>query len=192
MGADRGGDNAAALRPPAAIEPDGNPTHPRRTIMTTTSRTLRRAALAAALAAAGAQAQPAPQTAADTYRDIEATLGLVPEFFRAYPEAGIPGAWSEFKSLQLSDKTALGGKTKQLIQLGVSAQMPCTYCVYFHTAAARAYGATDAEIREAVAMAAITRHWSTVLNGMAIDIAGFRNEVDTVMRLGAEKAAKAK
>jgi hypothetical protein len=33
-------------------------------------------------------------------------------------------------------------------------------------AAARFNGATNEEIREAVAVAAITRHWSTMLNGM--------------------------
>lgn len=31
-----------------------------------------------------------------TLRDIQATLGLVPGFFRAFPEAGLPGAWADF------------------------------------------------------------------------------------------------
>jgi hypothetical protein len=44
------------------------------------------------------------------------------------------------------------------------------------------------------AMAAITRHWSTVLNGMQVDHTGFRQETDTVLNLAAErmKAASAK
>jgi AhpD family alkylhydroperoxidase len=92
------------------------------------------------------------------------------------PEAGIGGAWNEFKSVQLNPKTALSGKTKELIGLAVAAQVPCAYCVYFHTAAAKLNGANDEEIREAVAMAAITRHWSTVLNGMQIDPAAFKAE----------------
>jgi AhpD family alkylhydroperoxidase len=70
----------------------------------------------------------------------------------------------------------------------VSAQVPCQYCVYFHTAAARANGATDEEIREAVAMAAVVRHWSTVLNGMQVDLATFQRETDTVLRQAADKA----
>ena len=37
-------------------------------------------------------------------------------------------------------------------------------------------------------MAAITRHWSTVLNGMQADLATFRNETDAVLRLAAERA----
>ena len=43
---------------------------------------------------------------------------------------------------------ALDGKTKQLIGLGVAAQIPCAYCVYAHTKAAKAAGATDAQIKE--------------------------------------------
>ena len=111
----------------------------------------------------------------------------MPSFFKAFPEAGIPGAWSEFKAVQLSPKTRLDGKTKELIGLALASQIPCQYCVYFHTAAAKLNGATDAEIREAVAMAAITRHWSTVLNGMQVDPDGFKRETDTVLRLAGEK-----
>jgi len=143
--------------------------------------------LAGAMFAASAVAQDAPAA----YRDIEATLGSVPTFFKMFPEAGIGGAWTEFKSVQLNPKTALSGKEKELIGLAVAAQIPCTYCVYFHTAAAKANGATDAEVREAVAMAAITRHWSTVLNGMQVDLAGFQRETDTVLRLAADRAKTA-
>jgi AhpD family alkylhydroperoxidase len=124
----------------------------------------------------------------DTMRDIQATLGVVPGFFRAFPEAGLPGAWAEFKQVQVAENTLLTPKVKQLIGLAVSAQIPCTYCVYFHTQVAKAYGATEDEIKEAVALAAISRHWSTVLNGMAIDMASFRNDVDTSLRVAAERA----
>jgi AhpD family alkylhydroperoxidase len=126
------------------------------------------------------------------YRDIEQTLGLVPGFFKAFPESGIAGAWAEFKSFQLNPKTKLDGKTKELIGLAVAAQIPCHYCIYFHTASAKASGASTEEIREAVAMAAIVRHWSTVLNGMQVDVAAFQRETDTVLRLAGEKAKTAK
>ncbi len=114
-------------------------------------------ALLSSLLATSARAEDATVT----YRDIEATLGSVPTFFKLFPEEGIGGAWAEFKTVQLNPKSALSGKEKELIGLAVAAQVPCSYCIYFHTAAAKANGATDAEVREAVAMAAITRHWST-------------------------------
>jgi AhpD family alkylhydroperoxidase len=147
-------------------------------------------ASAAALVTIAAGAQPAnaqDASAQATYRDIEQTLGSVPGFFKQFPESGIAGAWAEFKSVQLNPKTKLNAKTKELIGLAVSAQVPCQYCVYFHTAAAKANGATDEEVREAVAMAAISRHWSTVLNGMQTDFAAFKHDTDTVLRMAAEK-----
>lgn len=130
-------------------------------------------------------------SAQSTYQDIEKTLGMVPSFFKMFPETGIAGAWTEFKSVQLNPKTKLDGKTKELIGLAISAQIPCHYCIYFHTAAAKANGASDEEIREAVAMSAIVRHWSTVLNGMQVDFADFKHETDTVLRLAGEKAKSA-
>jgi len=136
-----------------------------------------------------ANAQDASAQAA--YRDIEQTLGSVPGFFKAFPESGIAGAWAEFKAVQLNPKTKLDGKTKELIGLAVAAQIPCHYCIYFHTAAAKANGASAQEISEAVAMAAVVRHWSTVLNGMQVDYPGFTREVDTVMNLAAEKSKTA-
>ena len=112
----------------------------------------------------------------------------MPGFFRQFPEVAIAGAWAEFKALQLNPNTKLSGKMKELIGLAVSAQIPCQYCVYFHTAAAKANGATDEEVREAVAMAAVVRHWSTVLNGMQVDLADFKQETDAVLGLAADKA----
>jgi AhpD family alkylhydroperoxidase len=157
-----------------------------------TKATLAIAAVCFVAGAATAQTTQTPTSAAAdaTYKDIEATLGIVPGFLKAFPQAGIPGAWSEFKNLQLSDKTALSPKVKQLMQLSVAAQIPCAYCIHFHTIAAKANGATDDEIKEAVAMSAMTRHWSTVLNGMSIDMATFKREIDTVMRIASERAAK--
>jgi AhpD family alkylhydroperoxidase len=151
-------------------------------------------ATAAALGLLVAPAQPAFAQEAQsqtTYRDIEQTLGSVPSFFKQLPESAIAGAWAEMKAFQLSPKTQLNGKTKELIGLAVAAQIPCQYCIYFHTAAAKANGATEEEIREAVAMAAVVRHWSTVLNGMQVDLNGFKRETDTVLRQAAETAKAA-
>ena len=53
-------------------------------------------------------------------RDIEETLGLVPEFFARVPDYLIPTEWPSFKSLQLSDETAIPNKYKELIGLAVS------------------------------------------------------------------------
>jgi AhpD family alkylhydroperoxidase len=114
---------------------------------------------------------------AATYKEIEDMFGKVPEFVKKFPKAGIVGAWEETKSLEFSDKTALPPKTKTLIALAVAAQIPCEYCVYADTIAAKQAGATDEEIAEAVGMAALTRHWSTVFHGLQIDLAQFKKDV---------------
>ena len=77
-------------------------------------------------------------------------------------------------------KGKLDEKTKELIGLGVAAQIPCGYCVYYHTEAARHAGATDAQIKEAIAAAALTRKWSTVLNGNNYDMGNFKKQVDAM------------
>jgi AhpD family alkylhydroperoxidase len=128
--------------------------------------------------------------AKSTYADIEKTLGLVPTFLKAFPEEGIAAAWDELKSIQLSPTTALPGKTKELIGLAVAAQIPCRYCTYFHTQVAKLNGASDAELKEAIAMAALTRHWSTVLNGLQIDLVEFKQEVARIVDHAKRPSAK--
>ncbi len=135
--------------------------------------------------------EPSPDARA-TLTDIRGTLGFVPGFMAAFPDEGLPGAWAEFKGVQLNPDSAIPAKYKELIGLSVASQIPCEYCVYFHTKAAKANGATDREIREAVAMSAIVRHWSTYLNGAQIDEATFRSELGQVVtnvKAGAKPAA---
>ena len=101
-----------------------------------------------------------------------------PKFFsETYPEHALQSAL-EAKGALASEEAALDAKTRELISLAVAAQVPCTYCSYSHTKNARAQGASDDEIREAVAAAAQVRHWSTVLNGMQYDLEAFKSEVD--------------
>jgi AhpD family alkylhydroperoxidase len=80
------------------------------------------------------------------------------------PDEALKPYWDEYLAV-MNPAGALDGKTKQLIGLGVAAQIPCAYCVYAHTKAAKAAGATDAQIKEAIAIAALVRFNSTMLNG---------------------------
>jgi len=116
-----------------------------------------------------------------TYKDIKQTLGIVPTFLKDYPEAGISGAWQEMKGLQLNPKSVLPGKYKELIGLAIAAQIPCRFCVYFHTESAKLNKATNLETKEAIAMAAQVRRWSTFLTGVQIDVGEFRSEVDKML-----------
>ena len=92
-------------------------------------------------------------------------LGTVPPFIALLPESAQPGAWAFMKGSSGSPAGEIPAKYRELIALGVAAQIPCAYCVYAHTAFAKANGATDAEVREAVSYGGEVRLWSTILNG---------------------------
>jgi AhpD family alkylhydroperoxidase len=114
--------------------------------------------------------------------DIAKTLGFVPGFFKVTADSALPGVWEEMKGLQLNPKTALPGKVKELIGLGVAAQVPCRYCVYAHVEFAKLNGASDNEVAEAVAVAGSERHWSALLFGMQLDETRFRSEVQRLVQ----------
>jgi len=116
----------------------------------------------------------------ETERDIEETFGLVPEFFRRVPDYLLPSEWASFKSLELSDQTAIPNKYKELIGLAVSGATRCRYCCYFHTEAARLFGATEEEITETALIAKNTMGWSTYLNTLQFDYDTFTAEFDQV------------
>ena len=112
--------------------------------------------------------------------DITETLGLVPEFFRRVPDYLLPTEWASFKSLELSDATAIPNKYKEMIGLAVSGATRCRYCVYFHTEAARLFGATEDEITETALIAKNTMGWSTYLNTLQFDYDEFTQEFNQI------------
>ena len=113
-------------------------------------------------------------------RDIEETLGLVPEMFGRVPDYLLPTEWASFKALVLSDATALPNKYKEMIGLAVSGATRCKYCAYFHTEAARLFGATEDEITETALIAKNTMGWSTYLNTLQFDYDAFVGEFDQI------------
>jgi AhpD family alkylhydroperoxidase len=122
-------------------------------------------------------------------QDIEETLGLVPDFFRRVPDYLLPTEWASFKSLVLSDETAIPNKYKEMIGLAVSGATRCRYCAYFHTEAARLFGATEDEINETALIAKNTMGWSTYLNTLQFDYDEFVQEFDQVTAYVRERQA---
>jgi AhpD family alkylhydroperoxidase len=139
-----------------------------------------------------AQPEAAINTADEAYRDMENKLGIVPEFVKSYPKSGIAAAWKEAKTLLLDPNTAIPAKYKDLICLAVSSQIPCPYCVYWDTEAAKLDGANEQEISEAIAVSGIVRQWSTVLNGMRINEGTFAQEVKEIVAHAQAASAPAK
>jgi AhpD family alkylhydroperoxidase len=127
--------------------------------------------------------------AADTKTEIREMLGLVPGFFESLPGPLLDSEWESFKSIELSDQTAIPNKYKELIGIAVSGATRCRYCVYFHTEAARLFGATDEEINEAALMAKHTMGWSTYLNASQYDYDRFTDEVNQITAYISKQAA---
>jgi AhpD family alkylhydroperoxidase len=113
-----------------------------------------------------------------TRKQIEKTFGFVPDFFgKALPKHAHDEEWSVFLNFQLGE-TALPGKTKQLIGLAVASEIKCKYCIYFHTQAAKAMGATEEELKEACFMGGHTDQMSNSISGMQVDYDRFKADTD--------------
>ncbi|MEN8186011.1 MAG: carboxymuconolactone decarboxylase family protein [Bacteroidota bacterium] len=121
--------------------------------------------------------------------EIKQHFGTVPSMFEAYPDYALAGAWENFKQLN-GPQSKIPPKYRELIQLAVAAQIPCDYCIYFHVASAKGFGATDEEIQEAIAHGAQTRHWSMILKGNQVDFEEFKKEMNAMIKFMSEKSKK--
>ena len=140
------------------------------------------------VSAISATAQDSPEYK-KAIQEIKSEFGVVPTMFEVFPKYALAGAWENFKQLSSPD-SKIPPKYRELLQLAVAAQIPCQYCIYFHTAAAKAFGATEEEIYEAVAQGAQTRHWSMILQGNQTDFNEFKEEFDGMMKYMSAKAKK--
>ncbi|MFM7148974.1 MAG: carboxymuconolactone decarboxylase family protein [Gemmataceae bacterium] len=78
-----------------------------------------------------------------------------------------PAAWEGFVQF---DKAAMGdgaipAKTKELIAIAVAMTTQCPYCIEIHAKKARAAGCSDAELAEAVMVAAALRAGGAITHG---------------------------
>jgi AhpD family alkylhydroperoxidase len=120
-------------------------------------------------------------------KEIEQTYGFFFSMFKVIPKDALPGIWENFKQMQSPDN-AIPPKYRELLQLAVASQIPCDYCIYYHVTVAKAYGATDEEIQEAVAQGAQTRHWSTIVQGNQTDLEAWKSEVNAALKYMSEQS----
>lgn len=121
------------------------------------------------------------QKETDALKQMEAemieTFGMVPAHFKALPENLRVAAWEMMKARQSPDMV-IPPKYSELIGLGVASQIPCDYCVFFHTEMAKFFGASERELQEAVSSAADTRFWSTIINGANISYETIKSQTN--------------
>ena len=113
----------------------------------------------------------------EIYHEIEQMMGLVPTMFKLLPDSSIDQEWELFKKVQI-EETIIPHKYRELIGVGAAAILKCRFSSYYHTQIAKLYGATDAEIEDAVHFAKSSAGWSTYINGLQVDYDTFKNEID--------------
>ena len=111
--------------------------------------------------------------------EIEESFGFVPSFFKLLPDEYLGSEWDLQKRLTL-EETLIPNKYKELMGLAVAAVTRCKYCTYYHTVAAKLFGATDEEIEEAMHYTKQVIGWSTYINGMQMDYDQFKTEMDRI------------
>ena len=131
----------------------------------------------------------AQNNAQKTKEEIKQALGHVPSFMEVVPDNMLPMAWEHFNSSSNPDN-ALPPKYVELIKLAVAAQIPCQYCIHAHETNAKAMGATDQEIKEAIMAAAWVRQWSTIVQTTTMSMEDFKKEYEKIMNYMAEQAKK--
>ena len=112
----------------------------------------------------------------EIYKEIEQMFGLVPSMFKAVPDSSLELEWKLFKRVQF-DEGPIPNKYRELIGVAIAAVSKCRYCALYHTEVARLYGATDAEIEDAVHYAKSSAGWSTYINGIQLDYDQFQEEI---------------
>ena len=107
------------------------------------------------------------------FDDIRATrqTDFINNFWRALANdpANLERTWQELKEL-MGPGTELDPVIKELIYVAVSTVNNCTYCVRSHTAAARAKGASEAQIAELQSIVAAANKTNRLAIGLQVPI----------------------
>jgi len=94
--------------------------------------------------------------------------------------------WNSLKAIM--GPGALDPLTKELIYVAISITNNCDYCMASHTAAARAKGATDAQINELFAVVGLANMTNRLANAYRVPVdPQFRPNDEPVQRSGSDR-----
>jgi AhpD family alkylhydroperoxidase len=116
----------------------------------------------------------------DVHQEMKEMFGTVISFVDQIPDQFIDSEWDLIKRVQFGE-TLIPNKYKELIGLAVAAVTRCRYCTLLHTEAAKLFGATAAEVEEAVHYTKLVSGWSTYINGLQVSYDQFAAEVAGVV-----------
>ena len=114
----------------------------------------------------------APAAVKAVFEDIKATRKVqeVNNFWKhlANEPRMLKHTWESLKAIM--GDGALDPLTKELVYVAVSISNNCEYCMASHTAAARAKGATDAQINELYAVVALANMTNRLANAYKVPV----------------------
>lgn len=116
-----------------------------------------------------------------TYQYISETYGAVPTFFWQFPREELPNAWEAFSDHQMNPDLALEGSMRELIGVAVAALGSCQPCLYFHTAAALANGASEADILAALRVGQATGRLDARIAKVDVAPKDFQRATDLIL-----------
>lgn len=117
-------------------------------------------------------------TPQEIFQEVETTLGIVPTFIREleFDPVALEHSWELVKKFILG-KSEIPPKYRELMGIAVASALHCRFCVTFHSAVAKLFGATDDEIKEAAFLAKHTAGWSVFVDGRLADIGQLEMEL---------------
>ena len=115
----------------------------------------------------------------DTLKEIETSMGIVPDFMKVLAEDVLIQEWPLMKKYVLG-VSKIPAKYRELIGLAIAANTRCPYCTLFHTEAAKLHGASDDEIQEIMFLSSFTGRWSTMLFAQQYDMEKFAEETQKI------------
>jgi len=120
-------------------------------------------------------------TSKEVLLEVEKTLGIVPTFLREleHDAVALEHSWELLKKFVLGD-SLIPAKYRELMGIAVAAAVHCRFCVTFHSAAAKLFGATEEEIKEAAFLAKHTVGWSAFVDGRLADIVQLEKELTRI------------
>lgn len=106
----------------------------------------------------------------ELFDEIQASLGMVPNFFKAQAAVDSEWAatnWSRVKQIMLQEGH-LDRKTKEIIALVVSMLNHCQYCHLAHKAMAMRSGATSEDLLEAVKVVELFQSFNLIADALEV------------------------
>ncbi|MBI2849455.1 MAG: carboxymuconolactone decarboxylase family protein [Chloroflexi bacterium] len=108
--------------------------------------------------------------AKEVFQEINAMMGMVPNFFRAQAAADpewLELNWTRWKSI-MGRQRQLDRKTKEIVALAVSLTNNCQYCSLAHETMALMVGATETEITEVKEVIELFESFNSIANTLQI------------------------